>query len=390
MKNKILVLIPLAIFLFSCSFPRSPKPLITESDTQEIFAEQEEKPVLYNLSLIAAGDNLFHETIIRAYLQDGLYDFSPIYSEIKSLIENADLAFINQETVMAGEAFGYSGYPLFNTPQSLAKTLADTGFGIINQANNHAMDMGRAGLYATLDLWDTIDGITVLGARKTGESYSIIKKNNITLGFLSYTYGLNGIPLPAGEPNLVSLINRTRMAREIEALRPLCDFLIVSVHWGEEYLMEPDSFQTGLALFLAEHNVDLIIGHHPHVLQGVETLDRPDGKKTLCFYSLGNFVSNQREKERILGALMMVNFTKESSSSGDELSISNFGLIPVVCHIAQNYTSTTVYPLYSYTEELLEKHHLQRHGTIDFDFFYSVLRNLMTKIIMYNPFLSRS
>jgi len=382
MSNKKLFLVFLVIVIFSCT----QKPVGQET-FQEItlIEETEEPPVVYSLTLSAVGDNLFHETILRTSLVNGVYDFSPIYTEIRDLVRSADLAFINQETVMAGEEFGYSGYPLFNTPQSLAQTLVDTGFSIINQANNHSMDMGRAGLYATLDLWETIDGVTVLGTRKSGASYSLITRNNITLGFLSYTYGLNGIPLPRGEPNLVSVINRTRMAEELKELRPLCDFLIVSMHWGEEYLMEPDSYQTGLARFLAEHNVDLIIGHHPHVLQKVELLPRPDGKQTLCFYSLGNFASNQREKERVLGGMMAVTFVKEE----DNHYISDYGLIPVVCHFEPGFANTKVYPFYSYSEELLEKHHLQRFGTIDYDFIYSVLWNLNTRLYIYNPFIRK-
>jgi len=379
MKIKICAFL-LAVILISCN-----SKSITPQMAEEVIPETEEKPVRYDLTLIATGDNLFHITLINRSQEGGQYNFTPVYSEIKSLIKNADLSFINQETVMAGESFGYSGYPQFNTPQSLAKTLADTGFDIFNVANNHAMDMGRDGLVASLDLLDKMEDITVIGARKTGESARIIEKNGISLGFLSYTYGLNGYSLPANEPNLVSLIRREKMAQEIQALRSLCDFLVVSMHWGEEYmLIEPDSYQKNLAVFLAEQNVDLIIGHHPHVLQRVETLKRSGGGETLCFYSLGNFVSNQREKERILGGIMLVTFTKE----GDKLSITKSGLIPVICHFEAGYVNTKAYPIYLYTDELLKKHHVRLFDSdMNFDFFHSVLRRLGTKIIMYNPFV---
>ena len=371
-------MILISFLLFSCYS----KPVQESKD--EIIIEQKEKDEKYELTLIAAGDNLFHITLVDSSFEKGEYNFTPIYSPIKSLIENADIAFINQETVMAGSSFGYSGFPKFNTPQVLAKTLADTGFDIFNIANNHAMDMERNGLINTLDLLDTIEGITVIGARKTGDSHCIIGKNNISLGFLSYTYGLNGFALPADNPNLVSLINTEKMTQEINVLRPLCDFLIVSMHWGEEYfLIEPNSYQKRLAIFLAGQNVDLIIGHHPHVLQRVETLDRADGGKTLCFYSLGNFVSHQRDKERILGGIMLVTFAKE----GDKRGIAKSGLIPVICHFEPGYKNTKVYPFYEYTEELLKKHLLKLwDNEMNFDFFHSVLRRLDTKIIMYNPF----
>ena len=344
--------------------------------------EELSEPEVYSLTLIAAGDNILHDSIRDTHKQGSTYNFTPIYSEVKSLIEAADLAFINQETVMAGESYGYHDYPRFNTPQSLAKTLADTGFDIVNLANNHAFDMGRAGLHATLDFIDTINGLTVIGARKTGENACIITKNNITLGFLAYTYWLNGFSLPADEPNLVSLINREKMSEEINALRPLCDFLIVSLHSGAEYRMEPEEAKINLARFLAEQNVDLIIGHHPHVLQRVEKLSRPDGKETVCFYSLGNFLSHQRTKEKVLGALMLVTFTKE----GEDFYISDSGIIPTICHFEQGFRNTKIYPLYVYTEELLEKHWCRaRDKGMDFGYFDSVLNNLGTKLIMSPP-----
>ncbi|MCL2208947.1 MAG: CapA family protein [Treponema sp.] len=377
-KYKLFFLL-LSVFLFSCGYET-----ITPYIEEDIALP--EKPLRHELTLIAAGDNLFHITLINKSFDEekDQYNFYPIYSEIKEIIENADLSFINQETVMAGESFGYSGYPLFNTPQSLARTLADTGFDILNIANNHTMDMGRAGLLATLDLLEKTESVTVLGARKEGESHKIIAKNSIKLGFLSYTYGLNGHALPADSPNLVSLINREKIKKETEALRPLCDFLIVSMHWGDEYLLiEPDKYQKDLAVFLAEQNVDLIIGHHPHVLQRVETLERRDGGKTLCFYSIGNFASHQREKERVLGGIMLATFIRE----GEDLFISNSGLIPVICHFEPGYVNTKVYPIFNYNEELLGKHLLRfLDSDMDFDFFHSVLRRLETKIIMYNPF----
>ena len=414
MKNKFLVItffIITVIFIFSCySGPAAPdtthvETLFTDEITEEteiteITEETQEKiiqieepipqpPPVYTVTFVAVGDNLFHDSVITSSLENGVYNFAPIYSEIKSIVENADLAFINQETVMAGTRYGYSGYPAFNTPQSLAQTLADTGFNIVNQANNHAMDMGRNGLYATLELWDTIEEVTVIGARREGESARLITKNNITFGFLSYTYGLNGIPLPADNPNLVSVINRNRMTQEINALRPLCDFLIVSMHWGAEYRLQPDNSQIELARFLAEHNVDLIIGHHPHVVQRAEIIVLPDGRQTLCYYSLGNFASHQRERERIIGGMMVVTFTKQADESEQyELSISDYGTIPVICHFDRSFRNTKIYPLYSYTEELLDNHALMRSDpSLTMEFFNTVTERMGTKIITQNPFI---
>jgi len=383
--------------------------------------EKKPEPEQYSLTFVAVGDNLLHESTQRsALISEGVYDFAPFYSEIKPIVEKADLAFINQETVMAGASFGHSGYPAFNSPQSLAMDLVDAGFDVFNLANNHAMDKGAAGLYATLDYLDTIKGITVIGARKAGESARIITVNNITLGFLSYTYGLNGIALPANNPNLVSVINRDKMNSEIKALRPLCDFLIVSMHWGDEYKLEPVKDQTDLALFLAERNVDLIIGHHPHVLQKTEFITLPNGRKTLCYYSLGNFVSHQNERERIIGGMAILTITKKEiipipdednnqikpanentlTASAEkneddalknkkifETSITDFSIMPLITHYDRELKNTKIYPLYLYTKELVESHSIRRRdANLTMDFFNTVLERLKAPIIMRNPF----
>jgi poly-gamma-glutamate synthesis protein (capsule biosynthesis protein) len=378
LKNKILTIFFLISFFLSCQS----KPDASANGAEDIAIDEE--PPVYSLTFIAAGDNLFHDSLINSHLKNGVYDFSPIYTEVKNIIQDADIAFINQETVMAGESFGYSGFPAFNTPQSLAKTHLDTGFDVINLANNHAMDKGAAGLNSTLDYLDTIKEFTVIGARKEGPSARIITKNNITLGFLAYTFSLNGISLPRDKPNLVSMIDRKKMEEEITLLRPLCDFLIVSVHWGEEYTLQPVKDQIDLALFFSQQNVDLIIGHHPHVLQRVELLPRPDGKETLCYYSLGNFASHQRERERIIGGMIFLTFEKQSTG---ELSITNYGIIPVITHFDRGFNNTKIYPLYSYTEELLNAHALKNYGSgLSFEFFNTVTDRLNTQVFRSDPF----
>ena len=390
MKNKIIIFAFTIFLLLSCHA----KPVVASNDVEEVNVFI---PKRFTLTFAAVGDNLFHHSVYGSSLVNGVYDFTPIYSEVKDIIQKADISFINQETVMAGSRFGYSGFPLFNTPQALTQTLADTGFNIVNLANNHDLDMGAAGLYNTLDLLDTIEGITVIGARREGESARIITKNNITLGFLAYTFSTNGIPIPRNNPNLVSLINREVMTREITALRPLCDFLIVSMHWGAEYRLQPGRDQIELAQFLAELEVDLIIGHHPHVLQRVETITLPNGRQTLCFYSLGNFVSHQLEKETLIGGMAVLTFVKEEimSESGEiieKLTITDVGKLPLITHYDRRFRNTKIYPLYLYTEELLQQHGFHRpdHRRVDphgftMNFFNTVTNRLQTRILTEAP-----
>jgi poly-gamma-glutamate synthesis protein (capsule biosynthesis protein) len=156
------------------------------------------------------------------------------------------------------------------------------------------------------------------------------------------------------------------------------------MHWGAEYLLvEPGQDQKDLARFLATQDVDLIVGHHPHVVQRFETLLRPNGKEMFCFYSLGNFVSNQDRKDRLLGALMLVTFQKDASG----LTIRDPGLLPVVCHFDRNFSNTKVYPLYAYSRDLLEKHwcwSVDKSFTVEY--FLSVMNQMGVRVIMEYPF----
>jgi poly-gamma-glutamate synthesis protein (capsule biosynthesis protein) len=339
------------------------------------------------LTLVAAGDNLFHETIVKAFKGEEGYNFDSVYEIVKPLIAGADLAFINQETVLGRESFGYSGYPRFNTPQALAKNLADTGFDIINQANNHIMDKGEEGIRDTIAVWDGVPGVTRLGIHRSREERDgrkvVIEKNGIRVGFLAYTYGTNGLSLPRDKPYLVSLIDREAMSAEIGALRPLCDFLVVSMHWGEEYTPGPVAGQTDLAEFLAKQEVDLVIGHHPHTLQPQAYIPRPGGKQMLCFYSLGNFMSGQTRTDTLFGGLMYVKLTKKDG----DVTLADTGIIPVVTHYEQGFTDFRVYPLYQYTGELIKKHRSYHEKTgLNTDYINAVLNKLNAKLIMYNPF----
>jgi poly-gamma-glutamate synthesis protein (capsule biosynthesis protein) len=217
----------------------------------------------------------------------------------------------------------------------------------------------------------------------------IIKKNQISAGFLSYTYGTNGISLPRDKPWLVSLsVDQNRMAAEIDALRPLCDFLVVSMHWGNEYDHNPTATQRKLAVFLAEHRVDLIIGHHPHVLQTWEYLSRPDGGTTLCFYSLGNFVSAQLTRPTLptlLGGLMYLRVKK----TGKTITVDETGILPLVTHFEPGYRNLAVYPLYQYTEDLAAKHHRKStEGELSVSWFNALTQRVLPAegLIMRNPF----
>ncbi|MDR0785476.1 MAG: CapA family protein [Treponema sp.] len=328
------------------------------------------------LSIVAVGDNLFHDPMIKPQ-KDGSFNYDSYYTEIKPIVQAADIAFVNQETVLAGKSFGYSGYPQFNTPQEAGLALINAGFNVVNQATNHIMDKGEKAVFATMDFWDKYPKIAVLGVHRSQEERDkqiIIEKNNIRTGFLSYTYGTNGIPVPKDKPYLVSLIDEKVMAKEIDALRPNCDLLVVSMHWGEEYRRTPTAEQKRLAQFLADRRVDVIIGHHPHVLEGTVTLTGKNGNETFCVYSLGNFISNQADSPTLLGGLLSLRIKKFEGT----ITIESAKIIPLVTHYEAGSVNFKVYPLYEYTEELAKKHTRRIQGKeLGVQYFTNLARTVL-------------
>jgi poly-gamma-glutamate synthesis protein (capsule biosynthesis protein) len=360
--------------------PQAPQTVIPRVEIPRALAED-------YVTIIAVGDNLYHDVMIREG-ENG--EYAAAYSELRSLISKADIAFINQETLLAGAEYGFTGYPQFNSPQKLGRAIAALGFNVVNHATNHIMDKGEKAVFATMDFWDTFPEVRVLGIHRSGEARArpvIIEKNNIKLGFLSYTYGTNGLPVPRDKPYLVSLINRNIMEAEINAIRPLCDVLVVSMHWGEEYIHDPGREQKNLAVFLAERGVDLVIGHHPHVIQPVEYIPRPDGKQMLCFYSLGNLLSAQTGLSSMLGAMAYVKI-KRTYGNESAVIFADAGAIPLVTHYERNFTGFKTYPLYAYSEELAGRHRIKQAEN---RYSLEYLSNLSARIfgsreIRNNPF----
>ena len=356
-----------------------PPPAPPVHSAPQAAARQED----YRLTMVAVGDNLIHlELINDAKTADGgAFNFDKYYTEVAPLLKDAGIAFINQETLIAGKDFGYSGYPLFNGPKELGSTIVNLGFDVVNHATNHAMDKGERAVYEVIDFWNGQEGVLMLGLngseeRRRDVAKNIIERNNIKVGFLAYTYGTNGISLPKDKPFLVSLIDTEVMAMEIDRIRPLCDFLVVSMHWGNEYEHTPTKRQEELARFLAAHNVDLVIGHHPHVLQPLRALPREAAPPMVCFFSLGNFLSAQNEPSRLLGGMMRLTVKKEASPA-HRVTIEEAELLPLVTHYEAGYKNFRVYLLGDYTEDIAAGHLLrQRKKYTDTSYFHTLFSKI--------------
>lgn len=261
------------------------------------------------LHLVFAGDIMTHGPQIRAALRgDGQYDFRPSFSLVKPLIAEADLAVGNLETTFGGKP--YSGYPMFSSPEAFGEALRDAGFDVLTTANNHSYDRGRYGVVNTIDVLDSL-GIATTGSYRTREERTsrtplLVTVKGVKLAILAYTYGTNGLPIPA--PALVDTISREQIARDLQRADSLgADYKIVQIHWGNEYERLPNKRQKDLAQWLTNQGVHAIIGSHPHVVQESTFLKRQDtqGDSTFVVYSMGNFISNQITPPGTRGGMLL-------------------------------------------------------------------------------------
>lgn len=328
--------------------------------------EEKQEPVTTKISFLAAGDNVIHPCIYleakqRATKDTREYNFKPMYSDIIELVQSYDIAFINQETLMGGEELGYSGYPRFNSPQDLGYDLVEMGFDIVNIANNHMADQWEKGLKGTIEFWRN-QPVTLIGEALNGDEYEIpdiIEKDGISIAFLSYTYGTNGLSLPASSELVVPYINDNDILRHISNAKDEAELVFVSVHWGEENTFTPTSEQKRLAKLMADAGVDVIIGHHPHVVQPIEWIEGKDGNKTLCIYSLGNLVSAMMYSQNMAGGFLTFDIIKTDNFKP---YIENVKFLPTVFFYGMNYYSTHLYMMEDYTDELAKKHGTQIYG----------------------------
>lgn len=307
------------------------------------------------VSFTAVGDNIMYDCAFtdaqnRANEEYPEYNFTPIYENILPAIQAADLAYINQETLMAGPEYGYSDYPCFNSPRHLGDQLTEMGFDIINIANNHMLDMTTPGLLDTIEYWRTKD-VTLLGGYEDEEAYNkpcIIEKNGISMVFLSYTYATNGFTPSASSSVVVPYLEEQTLISDIRRVRDMADVVIVSVHWGNENQFEPTSEQRRLAQIMCDEGVDIIIGTHPHVIQPVEWLYSAGGNQTLCIYSLGDLVAVMMKAANMLGGICSFDIVKRDGA----ISIENVLFTPVVHHFGPSYYNSKLYYLSDFTQEL--------------------------------------
>lgn len=344
MKRFVILVTALTFLLVTgCSIP-------TFSSSTEVSAQQEATPasstppppvvpaVDQRITLMTVGDIMVHDEQLEAAwnAKSKTYQFQPFFAKVQPILKQGDLVIGNLETTLAGADMRFSGYPQFNSPDSLATTLKQAGFTALTTANNHSLDRREKGVIRTLDALKRA-GLPSTGTFRSPQERLqplILEKKGIKLALLAYSYGTNGIPLPKGKPYLVNLIQPALIKQDIaRAKQAGADFVAIALHFGNEYQRMPSDFQRKTARQCLIDGADFIIGHHPHVVQPYEwqTVTLPGGKvkKGLILYSLGNFISAQRSDYKDIGAIAKITLLKDKNGTA---LVENAEIIPTYVH----------------------------------------------------------
>lgn len=396
MRKRILPFLKLAVavaagtlVLAGCSrdvdVPEKESRVVASASEETIATEasEEVQPIIVTVDLLAVGDNLIHTGLYKTGMNDsGVWNYDHLYEHVKDEIEAADLAIVNQETIFIKDRSKISAYPRFGSPTEIGDALVRTGFDVVLHASNHTVDKGAEGVWDTLNFWEEEHPeITVLGMNESEEeqdTIDIVECNGIRFAMLNYTYGLNGLPMPADEPYLVNMLDKEKVAEDIAKAREISDMIIVFCHVGDEYVYEPSEYSKEWVDFLLEQGVDIAINAHPHVVEPYTVLTREDGHEMLVYYSLGNFISTQDRVPRLLGGMAKITVQMLIYEGEKYFSIVDYTMEPVVAHWNYSTMEFGVYMLEDYTNELAAKHGI--HKETDEAFSVEVLWDLFEEV----------
>lgn len=299
---------------FEQYFPGAESPVPTETQP----TEPTEITEVSQATITAGGDVMMHIPVINSGKQNnGTYNYDSIFSKISDYVNRSDYAMVNLETTLGGTENGreYSGFPQFNCPDEIVDAVKNAGFDMFLTANNHANDTGAAGLKRT---YSTIQskGMEILGTMESEEEpkYQILEVNGIKIGMICYTYGeidsntgrpsVNGLPLDDSVSSRINVFDYYKLdvfygqiQNHIEAMKKDgAEALVLFIHWGEEYWLSPNDYQKQIAQKMCDLGIDVIVGGHPHVVEPITLLTSTadSSHKTVCMYSVGNIISNQR------------------------------------------------------------------------------------------------
>lgn len=323
-----------------------PEETTVPEETTAATTAPTEPYVVATASIGASGDVLPHLPVINSVKSNGQYDFSGIFTYVKDYFNTYDYMVVNLEVPLAGADEGYSGYPEFNSPDSIADALKEAGVDMVLTANNHTYDQRRAGMIRTMEVLKQ-KGLDYTGTRTSTEEsvYQVCDINGIKVGMVCYTYdttsetsgrvSLNGIPLKNEDAELVNSFDYTKLAPFYEEFEGVledmreegAEAIIAFIHWGYEYYLSPVAYQKAMAQKLCDMGVDVIVGGHPHVLEPFDTLTSENGNTTYCLYSTGNLLSNQRRDT--LSSVENRNYTEDGVIFGVTFQKWNDGTVEI-------------------------------------------------------------
>ncbi|MBR5983184.1 MAG: CapA family protein [Bacteroidales bacterium] len=364
-ETKILLVILLATALATSCKQKRPSEAPQTIETDTITEEVQTKDTTYRISLLFAGDIMQHNDQFKyALMDDDTYDYSECFQYVKHEIESADIAVANFETTLAGPP--YHGYPNFCAPDKFLIDCKSAGFDIMLTANNHTCDRRQQGLERTIRVMDSI-GIQHLGTYLDTASFEqnyplLVEKNGFRIAMLNYTYAINGAKVHA--PNIVNRIDTAKISIDIEKAKCMePDAIIAFMHWGVEYMLEPDASQKKLADWLFGKGVTHIIGSHPHIVEPIEIrTDSITGEKHVLAYSLGNFISNSTRQGTYCGMTIRLDLEKDSTV---RISNCDYSLYFVTHPPINGHKQFRIYPT-TVPDSLLNFHEAYRkHITLD-------------------------
>jgi len=327
-----------------------------EKDKSEEKGKSKEKiKLVSSATVINTGDIMVHSTQLDGAKTSSGYDFSDFFKYIKNYMSSADLAIGNLEVTFGGTQSGkFSGYPAFNTPDILADNIKDAGFDFLTTSNNHCYDTGLYGVKRTVSVLKE-KGIDYVGTRESEDekSYRVKNVNGIKLGITSFTFenncdtpgrkSINGNIISTEANNLINSFSYSRLDEFYTNAQSIitamkkegADKVIFYMHWGEEYHLSENTWQKTIAQKLCNLGVDIIVGSHPHVIEPIDMLTAEgSGNKTVCIYSMGNAISNQRQEimnpECTTGHTedgMLFSYTFEKYSDGS-VALAGVDIIP--------------------------------------------------------------
>lgn len=331
---KLLILMLCALLLAGALAEAGPAPDPTLAPVQ----------ALRRARIRACGDLMVHKKQLAIAKQpDGSYDFHPQYALIADALSNADYTIANLETTIGQyENRPYSGFPMFNTPESLLDAVRDAGVDFLTLANNHMLDRYFEGMIKTVDNVEAW-GFDFGGANRTPEEKAkpnVVEVNGINIGFLCYTEMTNGMEdwsNRAVKEYGVNYLRKADLPGEVAALREAgADVVIAIPHWGPEYTRRPEAYIVNWGRKMIAAGVDVVLGSHPHMAQPVEFVEvETDGgtRRGLVAWSLGNFIDNMTKRYTDSGLLL--EFTIQEQQDGT-FGIEDVGCVPIYCWKQEN------------------------------------------------------